>query len=311
MQTEPLALSWAELNHSAARQYLDSGAVYSAWMEARGHLRDAEHAICNTGCQAIPASTLSHHPLSKSKQATNLADDCIQKSLTILSRVALERLSGLERSMKIHQRLNRRRRVGLTPPIITGVLRELQKVSNGTPAYLSGAHALLGYAAAAGVHLIGSEPSSSGKSPWLDFELELMLRNHLSHEEIELALRRADPTFRYDDERSSATNATFFSVKIAQPVNATPIFQAPGAKSAKDTSSSSQEHAHRRVYLASDEGDMAEICVPNSEQLINDMLSKGEVCENSFENKRLLSFVSTIQALTKYYLQTWPKYNSL
>lgn len=312
MQVEPLTLSWTELNHSAARQYIDSRAVYSAWIEARGHLRAAEFATSNIGCQASAEGGLSHYVLGRDKQATNLGDDSIHKSLTVLKHIAFERLCGLERSLKIHQRRNRREQVGMAPPVITRVLRAVQEVCEGTPAYLSGSHALLGYAAAAGVHLSWLQPFSAEQSPWLDFDLDLVLRYQLSHEDIESMLLRADPTFRYDAKGSVATNSTSLTVTIAQAVKAEPISYPPRPINLTGTISSTvQEGAVHKVHLASEDGNMAEVCVPDVEQLTNFLLNRSEVCKDSFETQRLISLAYAVQALAKRYLQNWPEHTSI
>jgi hypothetical protein len=262
-----------ELRPAAARQYIDSIAVFEAHEEA---LREAAQVRGGMYWHKGPASAPEAQYLVRTTPAggeTSLgprskATERIYAKFVERKRASDERLAGLKAALQEHRRLNRALRVGRVDPLITSILNRLALSSLGEHFRVVGTHALYAYEAAASINFEADAVATRDIDLLWDTRKRMQFATDLAKVDSSMlgVLKKVDSSFRIrKSQKYTAVNKDGFEVDIIrrEPVDDDPhplrisddeedfwVAQAPNAHILLDSPSFSA------VIVASN-GDMA------------------------------------------------------
>lgn len=276
-------LSWTELGHSVARQYLDARSTYTAWVEATTTLKDFS---------LLGGEKVVGKPMQLKAHDTSVSSGSRNSAWLAQHRLACERLRLLTSALERHRRVNQSLSVGQAPIMVTKLLRELQLASR-FGIELTSAHAVLGYAAAAGVRLCSPQDASLA-AIWTT--TPVVVRKFELRPDVKFidVLTATDGTFVYDAAQGSATNADGLRLVI---------------DSSASERGTSTEKCPKRACIVSTGGDMAEFTVPEPTELVLSLRKAADdAAPGSHERYLFAALASAVDVLATTYLSAWPKY---
>ena len=220
-----------ELRPAAARQYIDSVAVFEAHEEA---LAEAAQVRGGMYWHKGPASAAEASYLVRTTPAggeTSLGPRSpdtqqIYDRFTERKRASDERLAGLKTSLQDHRRLNRALRVGRVDPLIVEILNRLAASKLGEHFRVVGTHALYAFEAAASVTFDAGAVATRDIDLLWDTRKRVKFATRLAKIDTSMlgVLKKVDPTFRIRDaQKYTAVNKDGFEVDIRrEPVDGDP-----------------------------------------------------------------------------------------
>ena len=278
-----------ELRPAAARQYIDSVAVFEAHEEA---LVEAAQVRGGMYWHKGPVSTPEVPYLVRTTPAggeTSLgprspATQGIYDRFTERKRASDERLAGLKASLQDHRRLNRALRVGRVDPLIVEILNRLAASKLAEHFRVVGTHALYAYEAAASITFDADAVATRDIDLLWDTRKRVQFATRLAKIDTSMigVLKKVDPTFRIRNaQKYTAVNKDGFEVDIIrrEPVDGDPNplrlsrrSEAPmqlrsAGDSIRGTPGASRSEASRP--LNADEGDFWVAQAPNAQFLLH------------------------------------------
>ena len=221
-----------ELRPAAARQYIDSVAVFEALEEA---VAEASHVRGGMYWHKGPASTPEASYLVRTTPAggeTSLGPRSANNELIYTrfferKRASDERLAGLKASLREHTRLNRALRVGRVDPLVVAILDRLAASRLGEHFRVIGTHALYAYEAAASITFEADAVATRDIDLLWDTRKRVQFATRLSRIDSSMlgVLKKVDPSFRIrNGQKYTAVNKDGFEVDIIrrEPIDGDP-----------------------------------------------------------------------------------------
>ena len=221
-----------ELRPAAARQYIDSVAVFEALEEA---VAEASHVRGGMYWHKGPASTPEASYLVRTTPAggeTSLGPRSANNELIYTrfferKRASDERLAGLKASLREHTRLNRALRVGRVDPLVVAILDRLAASRLGEHFRVIGTHALYAYEAAASITFEADAVATRDIDLLWDTRKRVQFATRLSRIDSSMlgVLKKVDPSFRIrNGQKYTAVNKDGFEIDIIrrEPIDGDP-----------------------------------------------------------------------------------------
>ena len=209
-------MSHLPLSDNAARQAIDSEAIYREW------LRVAHEAQKFAGGMYFkregPYEYLVKTSRDNRQTRLGVRDDRTEKTwkaFTDGKQRTEERLRSLRESLREAERLNKALRVGRVPNLVVDILNELELAQLGAYFTVVGTHALYAYEAAAFVRIDAGALATQDVDLLWDARKRVQFASTMSKLDTSLlkVLKRADPSFqRMDGQIESAINDKGFMV---------------------------------------------------------------------------------------------------
>jgi len=209
-------LNHLPLSDNAARQAIDSEAIYREW------LRVAHEAQKFAGGMYFkregPYEYLVKTSRDNRQTRLGVRDDRTEKTwkaFTDGKQRTEERLRSLRESLREAERLNKALRVGRVPNLVVDILKELELAQLGAYFTVVGTHALYAYEAAAFVRIDAGALATQDVDLLWDARKRVQFASTMSKLDTSLlkVLKRADPSFqRMDGQIESAINDKGFMV---------------------------------------------------------------------------------------------------
>ena len=211
-----------ELRAAAARQYIDSVAVFEGHEEA---LVEAAQVRGGMYWHKGPASAPEASYLVRTTPAgaeTSLGsrsahNEEIYGRFIERKRASDERLAGLKASLQEHRRLNRALRVGRVSPLIVDILNRLAASKLGEHFRVVGTHALYAYEAAASITFDADAVATRDIDLLWDTRKRMQFATRLAKIDSSMlgVLKKVDATFRIrNSQKYTAVNKEGFEVDI-------------------------------------------------------------------------------------------------
>ena len=211
-----------ELRAAAARQYIDSVAVFEAHEEA---VVEAAQVRGGMYWHKGPASAPEASYLVRTSAAgaeTSLGqrsahNEEIYGRFIERKRASDERLAGLKASLQEHRRLNRALRVGRVSPLIVDILNRLAASKLGEHFRVVGTHALYAYEAAASITFDADAVATRDIDLLWDTRKRMQFATRLAKIDSSMlgVLKKVDATFRIrNSQKYTAVNKEGFEVDI-------------------------------------------------------------------------------------------------
>ena len=211
-----------ELRAAAARQYIDSVAVFEAHEESL-----VEAAQVRGGMywhkgppSASEASYLVRTTAAGAETSLGLRsadNEEIYRRFIDRKRASEQRLAGLKASLHDHRRLNRALRVGRVSPLIVDILNRLAASRLGEHFRVVGTHALYAYEAAASITFDADAVATRDIDLLWDTRKRVQFATRLAKIDSSMlgVLKKVDPTFRIrHSKKYTAVNKDGFEVDI-------------------------------------------------------------------------------------------------
>jgi hypothetical protein len=221
-----------ELRPAAARQYIDSVAVFEAheealheaaqvrggmyWHKGPAHAPEASYLVRTTPTGGETGLG------SRSKATERIYAKFIERK-----RASDERLAGLKASLQEHRRLNRALRVGRVDPLITSILNRLALSNLGEHFRVVGTHALYAYEAAASINFEADAVATRDIDLLWDTRKRMQFATRLAKIDSSMlgVFKKVDSSFRIrKSQKYTAVNKDGFEVDIIrrEPVDGDP-----------------------------------------------------------------------------------------
>ena len=215
-----------ELRPVAARQYIDSVAVFEALEEA---LAEAAHVRGGMYWHKGPASAPEASYLVRTTPAggeTSLGprsanNEHIYARFVERKQASNERLAGLKASLREHVRLNRALRVGRVDPLVVAILDRLAASRLGEHFRVVGTHALYAYEAAASITFDADAVATRDIDLLWDTRKRVQFATRLAKIDSSMlgVLKKVDSSFRIRNaQKYTAVNKDGFEVDIIRRV---------------------------------------------------------------------------------------------
>ena len=250
-----------ELRATAARQYIDSAAVFEAHEEALLEAAQVRGGMYwHKGPAAAPeAAYLVRTSAAGAETSLGLRsadNEKIYRRFVARKRASDERLAGLKASLQEHRRLNRALRVGRVNPLIVDILNRLAASKLGEHFRVVGTHALYAYEAAASITFDADAVATRDIDLLWDTRKRMQFATRLAKIDSSMlgVLKKVDPTFRIrNSQKYTAVNKDGFEVDIIR-------------REAVGGDPHPKLHPHR---LSDDEGDFWVAQAPNAHLLLD------------------------------------------
>jgi hypothetical protein len=211
-----------ELRPAAARQYIDSVAVFEALEEA---LAEAAHVRGGMYWHKGPALAPEASYLVRTTPAggeTSLGprsanNELIYERFVERKQASNERLAGLKASLREHARLNRALRVGRVDPLVVAILDRLAASRLGEHFRVVGTHALYAYEAAASITFDADAVATRDIDLLWDTRKRVQFATRLAKIDSSMlgVLKKVDSSFRIRNaQKYTAVNKDGFEVDI-------------------------------------------------------------------------------------------------
>lgn len=307
--------TWSELSDAAAIQYAEACSGHAAWIDARAHLAAfrgvawqpestagvTSEILVRTDCQG------NRTMLGRRSKGTQ----CVANSYALLERLAQQHFDELNIARRHHQLLSIDLELGQASVQLVQLLDTLQYALDGKPVTVLGPHALLGYAAAAGVTLSHVENMHTVGSADASLDLTLAVTDVPNDDKLEAALSLVDSTFVLDRATCTATSATGIEIRFVPRVAADTWLDGEAAGSLRRETSLPEHPARcdgpRLIHILSSEGEIVQIAVPGPTALIR-QLEAYAIQTRDLERVICYRTVArSVEALCLQYLPCWPR----
>ena len=211
-----------ELRAAAARQYIDSVAVFEAHEEAVVEAAQVRGGMYwHKGPASAPeASYLVRTTPAGAETSLGLRsahNEEIYGRFIERKRASDERLAGLKASLQEHRRLNRALRVGRVSPLIVDILNRLAASKLGEHFRVVGTQALYAYEAAASITFDADAVATRDIDLLWDTRKRVQFATRLAKVDSSMlgVLKKVDATFRIrNSQKYTAVNKDGFEVDI-------------------------------------------------------------------------------------------------
>lgn len=250
-----------ELRAAAARQYIDSVAVFEAHEEALAEAAQVRGGMYwHKGPAAAPEASYLVRTTPAGAETSlgprSADNEEIYRRFIARKRASDERLAGLKASLREHRRLNRALRVGRVSPLIVDILNRLATSRLGEHFRVVGTHALYAYEAAASITFDADAVATRDIDLLWDTRERVPFATRLAKIDSAMlgVLKKVDPTFRIrKSQKYTAVNKDGFEVDIIR-------------REAVDGDPHPNLHTQR---LSGDEGDFWMAQAPNAHLLLD------------------------------------------
>ena len=211
-----------ELRAPAARQYIDSVAVFEAFEEAlieaaqvRGGMYWHKGSASAPNDPYLVRTTPTGGETSLGVRSAETEE--IYARFSARKQESAERLAGLKASLQEHHRLNRALRVGRVDPLIVNILNRLAASLLGEHFRVVGTHALYAYEAAASITFDADAVATRDIDLLWDTRKRVQFATRLAKVDSSMlgVLKKVDPSFRLrKSQKYTAVNKDGFEVDI-------------------------------------------------------------------------------------------------
>lgn len=196
-------MSFRPLSDNAARQVIDSEAIWSEFQLAKesakpyvGGLYWKKEGAYEYLVRTLPGNRRERLGPRSPELELLFQNFHAQKEAT------KRRLSALSEALNEAQRLNKALRVGRVPDSVVKLLNCFQEIGMSESMVVVGTHALFAYESSAGVRILPDTPSARGVDPLGDARrrVTLLVGNDLHSENLLSALKQVDGSYRVRGE---------------------------------------------------------------------------------------------------------------
>ena len=211
-----------ELRAAAARQYIDSVAVFEAHEEAFAEAAQVRGGMYwHKGPTSAPEASYLVRTSAAGAETSlgprSADNEEIYGRFIERKRASGERLAGLKASLQEHRRLNRALRVGRVSPLVVDILNRLAASKLGEHFRVVGTHALYAYEAAASVTFDADAVATRDIDLLWDTRKRMQFATRLAKVDSSMlgVLKKVDATFRIrKSQKYTAVNKDGFEVDI-------------------------------------------------------------------------------------------------
>jgi hypothetical protein len=208
------------LPHNAARQYIDAVSAFTALEQAQVEAEQVRGGMYWHKGADNAADYLVRTSASGSEKSLGARDGTTEKIYDAFKARKDElqsRVRGLKEAVDEHRRLNRALRVGRIDPMVTDILKLLDRTDLYSHFRVVGTHAVYAYEAEAGLRVIPAALATRDIDLLWDVRKQMHFATKLGKLDTSMLglLRKVDPTFRIrSGQKYTAVNKAGFEVDI-------------------------------------------------------------------------------------------------
>lgn len=209
-------MNYYPLPDNAARQFIDSSAVFMEYRRARIAARQYRGGMYwkkqDGYCYLVKTMPDNRQKCIGARSAET---EAIYDEFVARKTEAEARLASLREAVRKAERLNKALKVGRVPALVVSVLQSIEEAGLAEHFTVVGMHALYAYESAAGVRIVQSALATQDVDLRWDTRRRVQFMadmNHL-HTSVLAILQKADPSFRRkEDQFSTAINDKGFEI---------------------------------------------------------------------------------------------------